>query len=424
MSLDDRLRQAGGPRGVEDPERVVEGDLLEAQLGTASPSSRSCPRVIGGGRPSSRAGRAGGGAQIGSDDGALECRGSARCDPGDRVEAVEVPAVVAVAVDRRRAPWARSGRSGRRRSRRRSPASSSTRSPRCDAVARKATSGLRDVRHVGDDAVAGLDAEGAQPGRDLARPGREARPSEARSSSRSSEAWRTATLVGLLVAEDVLGEVQLGALEPARAGHRPLGEHLREYGAEASTSKKSQIDAQNSSSSRDGPLPEGLRSRRRRGRARRPASACSGSWWRARRSRPTAPRGARLAPASAPSPSPSAAYITARAGGRRRGRAPAPGSSAKAWAPVERIGVDRAREVVEPVIGGRHVAPRRSSRGDRRAPEAGPGGAAGRLVANPHASGPRAGSFRAHGRDSAIASQSSITRRSIAKLTARPSPVT
>ena len=33
LALDDRLRQAGGAGGVEDPERVVEGDALEAQLG-------------------------------------------------------------------------------------------------------------------------------------------------------------------------------------------------------------------------------------------------------------------------------------------------------------------------------------------------------------------------------------------------------
>ncbi len=33
LALDDRLRQAGGAGGVEDPERVVEGDPLEGELG-------------------------------------------------------------------------------------------------------------------------------------------------------------------------------------------------------------------------------------------------------------------------------------------------------------------------------------------------------------------------------------------------------
>jgi hypothetical protein len=33
LALDDRLRQPGGAGGVEDPERVVEGHALEAELG-------------------------------------------------------------------------------------------------------------------------------------------------------------------------------------------------------------------------------------------------------------------------------------------------------------------------------------------------------------------------------------------------------
>ncbi len=46
LALDDRLRQAGGAGGVEDPERVVEADAVEAQLGTVAPAASSSSQRI------------------------------------------------------------------------------------------------------------------------------------------------------------------------------------------------------------------------------------------------------------------------------------------------------------------------------------------------------------------------------------------
>ena len=43
LALDDRLRQAGGAGGVEDPERVVEGDALEGQLGALALDQQVVP---------------------------------------------------------------------------------------------------------------------------------------------------------------------------------------------------------------------------------------------------------------------------------------------------------------------------------------------------------------------------------------------
>ena len=54
--------------------------------------------------------------------------------------------------------------------------------------------------------------------------------------------------LGLVVAEDVLGVVEPRAGEPLRAGHR-RGARTRSYGADARTSKNSQIEPQKASSS-------------------------------------------------------------------------------------------------------------------------------------------------------------------------------
>ena len=52
VALDDRLRQAGGARGVEDPERVVEGDALEAELDALAEVGELAPGHRRGARPS------------------------------------------------------------------------------------------------------------------------------------------------------------------------------------------------------------------------------------------------------------------------------------------------------------------------------------------------------------------------------------
>ena len=68
LALDDRLRQAGGAGGVEDPERVVEGDALEARA--RRPRRRRAARPSGSRRAAGR-GRARG-----------RGRGGRRCAPG------------------------------------------------------------------------------------------------------------------------------------------------------------------------------------------------------------------------------------------------------------------------------------------------------------------------------------------------------
>ena len=57
LALDDRLRQPGRAGGVEDPERVVEGDALEAQLGALAGGEQLVP---GGGVARAPRGRASG----------------------------------------------------------------------------------------------------------------------------------------------------------------------------------------------------------------------------------------------------------------------------------------------------------------------------------------------------------------------------
>ena len=121
MPLDDRLRQAGRAGGVEDPERVVERDLLEFQLAPSPAASSSC-QVI---------------APVELREVGLRGRGRGgrRCAPGSasrpgarrRPRCGRNPCRRSGSRRRRRGPWARSARSGRRRSRRRSRASSSTR---------------------------------------------------------------------------------------------------------------------------------------------------------------------------------------------------------------------------------------------------------------------------------------------------------
>ena len=107
VALDDRFRQPGRARGVEDPERVVEGDPLEGELGARAgleqlvPADRVAQRRRGPGRGRGRGGR--------------------RCAPGSASPpaARRAPRAGRSACRRscsrrpRRGPWARSGRSGR-----------------------------------------------------------------------------------------------------------------------------------------------------------------------------------------------------------------------------------------------------------------------------------------------------------------------
>ena len=115
LALHDRLGQAGGARRVEHPQRVVEGQLLEA-------SARSLRRRSA--RPSRCASLDRPGAEVAAGRRCARATASRARSARDDVAAVEVLAAVAVAVDARAGPSARSARSGRRPSARRSPASS------------------------------------------------------------------------------------------------------------------------------------------------------------------------------------------------------------------------------------------------------------------------------------------------------------
>ena len=84
---------------------------------------------------------------------------------------------------------------------------------------------LGDVRHVGDDAVAALDAERLQAGGDAGGLVAQLVPGPlAELAQLGGMPDRDA--VARAVAEDVLGIGELGAREPLRARHRGIGEHL------------------------------------------------------------------------------------------------------------------------------------------------------------------------------------------------------
>ena len=219
VPLDDRLRQAGGPRGVEDPERVVERHLLEGEFGTCARIAQFVPadRVL---EPAEVGLRV----HVGEDHRVLEGRHLA-LEPRDNVEPVEVAAAVAVAVDREEdlrldlreaVDDARGAEVGR-----------AARPDRADrGGGREGDDRLRDVRHVGDDAVAAAHAEAAEArrdGRDLLA---QLAPGDLLHLGAHLGGAEDRHLAGIAVAEQVLGKVQLAAGEPLRARHRAVGEDL------------------------------------------------------------------------------------------------------------------------------------------------------------------------------------------------------
>src|SRR5207342_2266756 len=90
LRLDDRLRQAGRAGGVEDPERVIEGEALEGQLGALAGGEQLVP----GGRVA-QWGEVGLGVEVGEDDRAPQAR-HRLLQRGEGVATVEVLAAVAV----------------------------------------------------------------------------------------------------------------------------------------------------------------------------------------------------------------------------------------------------------------------------------------------------------------------------------------
>ena len=193
LALDDRLRQAGGAGGVEDPERVVEGDALEGEFGALAGGEQLVPahRVAQGGE-------VGVGIEVGEDDGALQRR-HLGLQAGDRLAPVEVLAAVAVAVDREEDLGLDLGEAVDHAGR--AEVGRAARPDGADAGGgEEGDDRLGDVRHVGDDPVAALDPQRAQPGGGRG----DLRPQLAPAqlvSSRSSEAWRIAVSASSLPAK-------------------------------------------------------------------------------------------------------------------------------------------------------------------------------------------------------------------------------
>ena len=209
LRVHDRLRQAGGARGVEDPHRVVEGHALERELlvGGRERLVPVAPVPV----------------EVAERHRALE-RGHLALHALDQLAAVMVLAAVAVAVDRQQ--HLRLDLREAVDDRARPEVRRAARPDRAEARGgEEGGDRLGDVRHVGDDAVAALDAHRLQAGGDagglLAQLVPRPLPEVAQL---RGVADRHA--VARPVAEDVLRVGDLGAREPLGARHRGVGEHL------------------------------------------------------------------------------------------------------------------------------------------------------------------------------------------------------
>jgi hypothetical protein len=203
LALDDRLGQARGARRVQHPERVVERDALELE-GALAEEALLPARAVEVAQAHQRS-------------------ADLPVDPLDDLRSVEVAPVVAVAVDGeqdlrldlREAVDDAAGAEVRR----------AARPDRTEARRRQERGDrLRDVRDVGRDAVAGPDAERAQPGRD---------PGHLRAQLSPGDLGPLAQLGGVddrqrlvaLAAERMLGVVHPRAGEPLGAGHAAVAQH-------------------------------------------------------------------------------------------------------------------------------------------------------------------------------------------------------
>lgn len=223
LGLDDGLGQAGGAGGVQHPQRVVERDLLVVGFG------------LGRGRRVPVQGAFGGlGAEQRDVDGGAH-RGQSGAQFGDSGGAVVGLAAVAVAVDREQhdrldlleavqhaagaevggagGPYAADGRGGQERDDR-----------------------VRGVGYVAADAVAGGDAEPAQFGGERGDLAAQFGPGDGGRFVPFVDVDEGGS-VGLVEveggAQGVFGVVEPGAGEPARAGHRRIGEDRVGGGGEA-----------------------------------------------------------------------------------------------------------------------------------------------------------------------------------------------
>ena len=213
MAVHDRLRQAGRARGEEHVERVRERQRLELERALRRPGARPT-------RPRRRARRS---AAYGTWTTASRL-GSPSRDLGHLLAAVDEPLAPAVAGDGEQqlrlelaepvedAAHAELGRARR--------------PDRAEAGAgEEGDERLRDVRQVGDDAVALADPEPLQPGagaRDLLA---ELAERELERLARLRVRDDRDRVQVVVAAEHVLGEVQPRAREPLRARHLPRAEH-------------------------------------------------------------------------------------------------------------------------------------------------------------------------------------------------------
>ncbi|CAM5535339.1 hypothetical protein SGRIM128S_00048 [Streptomyces griseomycini] len=220
LGLDDRLGQSGGTGGVEHPQRVVEGHLLEDRF-----------RVRGGeGRPVQCA-LGGVGAEQGDvHDGAQGGQFAAQF--GDDVAAVVLLAAVAVTVDGEQddrfdlleavedAAGAEIGRAG-------GPHAAHGRG------GEEGDDGLRDVREVAADSVSGTHSQRAQLGREGADLAAQLGPGDgARVMDLVDVQEGRFVRAGRGRAQRVLGVVQGRAGEPLGARHRAVAQHARAGGRE------------------------------------------------------------------------------------------------------------------------------------------------------------------------------------------------
>ena len=266
VAVHDRLRQPGGARAEQHVQRVVERAPARTSSG-ASPVGEQRRGQVGaavGPVAPSRYGTC-------DDVAQRRQRGDDRVDLG---RAVDRPCRRSGSRRRRAARSARSGRTGRSPSARRTRARSSTRPRRATRWRGRRRASRGCSGRSADDPVAGADAEPAQAGR---RAAATCSASSAHVSSiaapRSGCGRSTATSPGRVGCrgQRLLGVVQRAAGEPAHAGHR----RRRRACAGGRCRQRTPVSSVHARQKPPGRRPTrraARRSRRSRGRAKRPAS--------------------------------------------------------------------------------------------------------------------------------------------------------
>ena len=240
--MHDRLGQAGGARGIQHPQGMVERHLLELEHGTtvlalAALSAGAAPQLqqLAPAHAPGQTRRARLGRQVRA---AAPCGARSAARRGSRpvARAVVVAAAVPVAVHRQqhrrldlREPIDHAARAELRRRAR------PDRADRGDGQQRDER--LGDVRHVGDDAIAAPTPNARRPAATSATWARQLRPCQRVQLAQLRGVHDRDASGSRLAHQHVLGVVQLGALKPARARasdagrsgiclRSPIGKHL------------------------------------------------------------------------------------------------------------------------------------------------------------------------------------------------------